>query len=83
MLSSLKSYKDSLIGCKVVYLTDSQSCDIICRKGSTNMSLHIYAEQIHKICIENKIDFVTAWISRCQNQEADYMSKAIDPDKWS
>ena len=83
VLNALESFKNSIKGSKIVYITDSQSCESICRKGSSKMNLHTYAEKIQKFCLANKIDFAIAWVNRTQNQEADFMSKIVDSDGWS
>ena len=82
-LAGLKSFKAELSNNNVVYITDSQPCDIVCRKGSGKMELHRYAKSIDNFTRENNIMFSTAWVKREQNMEADQLSKVKDPDDWS
>lgn len=79
----LESYVDKLNGCRVVYLTDNQSCEIISRKGSSKLWLHQMMFDIRKFLKQNDILLTVAWINRNHNFEADYMSKVEDPDDWS
>lgn len=82
-LEGLKSFKAKLNNNNVVYITDSQPCDTVCRKGSGKMELQRYALSIDNFTRENNITFCTAWVKREQNTEADWLSKVKDPDDWT
>ena len=83
LLEGLKSFKHRLTNERVVYITDSQSCDLICRKGSGKMNLQSIAKDIDFFVRQNNIEFSTAWIKRELNMEADELSKIKDPDDWA
>ena len=83
LLQGLKSCKDRIVNGRLIYLTDSQSCDLICRKGSGKMNLHILAKEIDSFVKLYNIDFSTAWLKRELNAEADELSKFKDPDNWT
>lgn len=83
VLSGLQAFKSKLINSNLIYLTDSQTCDIICRRGSGKIVLQNYALKIDEFVRNNKINFTTAWVKRELNVEADYLSKYEDPDDWN
>ena len=83
VLSGLQAFKHYIKDSNLIYLTDSQTCDIICRRGSGKTCLQSYALKIDDFVRENNITFTTAWIKRELNVEADYLSKFVDPDDWN
>ena len=83
VLEGLKSFQSKICNNKLIYVTDSKSCDLICRKGSGKMNLQYYAKKIDDFTRLYDINFSTAWINRELNQEADDLSKVKDPDDWS
>ncbi len=82
LLQALKTFKEKIANQRLIYLTDSQSCDLICRKGSGKMRLQILAKQIDSFVRLYNIDFSTAWLKRELNVEADELSKYKDTDNW-
>ena len=83
LLQGIKSLQKNICNSRLVYLTDSQTCDLVCRKGSGKMNLQNYAKKIDEFVKFNNIEFSTAWIKRELNQEADQLSKVKDPDDWA
>ena len=78
----MKVFKEELSGDRVLYMTDSQVCQIVSRKGSGRMNLHGHAVEIRNIANEFNIDLSTAWISRNFNELADFYSKDACRDNW-
>jgi len=45
--------------------------------------LHILALDIFQTAKDNNIDNNVEWITRTQNETADYLSKIVDYDDWT
>ena len=80
---ALLSFSDKISGCSILYHTDSQVADIVCKKGSSKLYLHKYAVEIFEFCKKNDIDLCTVWIARTVNEVADFYSKNSDTDCWT
>ena len=74
MYTFLQDIKDS----SVKFLIDSQSAARIIETGSMKSDLQWFATEIFFLCYNNNISLKGEWISREQNQEADWASREAD-----
>ena len=51
--------------------TDNFAASVITRERSNKTSLQEFAENVHKICVENSIKFEVSWIPGNNNTAAD------------
>ena len=67
----------------ILYITDSQTCETIIRKGSSKVDLHVLAKEILDSVKLRGLKVVVAWVPRLHNSVADMYSNLIDYDDWS
>ena len=69
-----------LTGSSVKWFTDNQNGPRILTCGSRKTHLQSEALDIYNICVNNGISIEMEWITRNQNEQADYLSGLYDPD---
>ena len=51
--------------------------------GSPKLPLQEEARRIFHICVSHGISIEPEWVPRASNEQADYLSRIVDPDDWS
>ncbi len=78
----LLAFKNRFAGKSLTWFTDSAPGVSVIRKGSMKPNLNPLAENIAKVCKENKIQLAVKWIRCTENQTADRLSRFVDLDDW-
>ncbi len=78
----LLAFKDRFAGKSLTWFADSVPGVPVIRKGSMKTNLNSQAEDIARVCKENKIQLAMKWIRRTENQTADRLSRFVDFDNW-
>ncbi|KAL5020676.1 hypothetical protein ScPMuIL_002241, partial [Solemya velum] len=66
----------------VKWFTDNQNVVQIVSKGSMKSELQDVALSIYNTCIEHKVSLDVDWVPRKENEQADSISRIVDPDDW-
>ena len=66
----------------VKWFTDNKNVEQIIHCGSRQKHLQGIALEIFNICVKCSIHLEVVWIPRELNEQADYLSKMVDPDDW-
>ena len=78
----LESVADKLSSHTIKWYTDNQSVVRIIQHGSRKSYLQDGAMCIYERCIRHGVRLEMAWVPRCANQHADYLSRIVDYDDW-
>ena len=78
----LKGFSAQLEGHTVKWYTDNQNVVRIVEAGSRKPHLQDGAISIFEECFQHGIKLEMAWIPRCENEKADYLSRIVDCDDW-
>ena len=78
----LKGFSAQLEGHTVKWYTDNQNVVRIAEAGSRKSHLQDGAISIFEECFQHGIKLEMAWIPRCENEKADYLSRIVDYDDW-
>ena len=79
----LASYLKQLQGMVVKHRTDNQNVIRALSNGSKNELVQELVVDIFKLCVEFNIQLVPEWISRGDNQWANFVSKDLDRDDYT
>ena len=79
----LESFAPKLAGLCVKWFTDNQNVARIIDIGSPKLHLQEEARRIFHICVSHGISIEPEWVPRASNEQADYLSRIVDPDDWS
>ena len=79
----LTSFQQLLKNHIVIWYTDSANVARIVQYGSSKQHLHQLAIQIFKLCLVSHVELQVQWLPRTANQNADYLSRIVDPDDWA
>ena len=74
--SVLESFRNKLQDKRIRWFTDNQNVIRIILHGSSKSALQVEALAIFSICVRNHIRMEPEWVSREQNQLADYFQMA-------
>ena len=83
ILNVLQSFKSLLHDQAVVWFTDSENSVRIVQFGSSKPHLQSIAVEIFSICLSSHVDLRVEWLPRTKNEQADYLSRLVDPDDWA
>lgn len=78
----LESFSEKLSNKSVLWRTDNRAAMFISSSGSGKLDLQKLALVIYDLTCTFNIDLEVSWVSRNQNQAADYLSRLVDPDDW-
>lgn len=78
----LENFRNLLTGKNVHWNTDNFAVSRIVLVGSMNPVLHRIALDIREFCTRQSVGMHVEWIPREENEDADSLSRAIDPDDW-
>ena len=68
--------------CTIKWYTDNKGVATIVKSESNKVHLHKLAMEIFSLSKEHDIAIDMEWISRSDNEVADYLSKFVDFDDW-
>ena len=66
-----------------LWFNDNQNVARIIDFGSPKLPLQEEARRIFHIYVLRGISIEPEWVPRASNEQADYLSRIVDPDDWS